>query len=374
MSRKNHRRDYNGRQGNAQRPWEQEQADWQNRGSMQRNQYDNIGRDRYGSNTGQGGGYGSQDHDNDDQGSRPNWPGERSYGQQSRGNQGNFGQGNYGAQGYGSRGNYGSSSGYGSSDADQTEEYGDQRYGRDDSSRRYRSQGFGGDQGMSRYQGSRYDQDSSERNAGGGREYQNWGEGDAEYGGSNQGRSRSTGSRGYSDGINQDRGDRSSWQGYSNQQFGQESGDRSYGSARSGSQYGSGTGRSKGEHSGRGPKGYRRGDERILEDINEQLTHHSEIDAGEIEVKVTNGEVTLTGTVDNREAKRMAEDVAESVSGVTDVQNQIRVVKTVGAARGKDQDEENSARSESGRSGSSSSSSGSDNSKSRNRTGTGVSA
>jgi osmotically-inducible protein OsmY len=366
MSRKNHR-DYNGRQGSGQRPWDQQGG--QNSGGPQRSQYDNIGRDRYGSNTGQGGGYGSADHD-DEYGRRPNWPGEQ--GAQNRGrrdrntqgnpqSQGNSGwQGGYGSQGYGSRGNYGASSGYGSSDADQTEEYGEQRFGNDDSGRRYRSQGFGSDQGMSRYQGSRDDQDAAnERSWGGSREFQNWGEGDAEYGGSNQGRSGAMGSRGRNEGLDQDRGgrgNRGSWQAYNDQQFGGETAGR----------------RSQGQHSGRGPKGYRRGDERILEDINEQLTHHSEIDAGDIEVKVTNGEVTLTGTVDNREAKRMAEDVAEAVSGVTDVQNQIRVVRTVGAARGKDQDEESNGRGEAGRSGSSTSSS--DSAKSRNKSGAGIGA
>ena len=80
-----------------------------------------------------------------------------------------------------------------------------------------------------------------------------------------------------------------------------------------------------GRHVGRGPKGYRRSDERIEEDINEQLTRHPEIDASEIEVRVKNGEVTLSGTVDERHIKRMVEDVVEQASGVTEVHNQIRV-------------------------------------------------
>ena len=42
-------------------------------------------------------------------------------------------------------------------------------------------------------------------------------------------------------------------------------------------------------------------------------------------VKVTSGIVTLTGTVEDRNTKRMAEDVAESVSGVQEVQNQLKV-------------------------------------------------
>lgn len=80
-----------------------------------------------------------------------------------------------------------------------------------------------------------------------------------------------------------------------------------------------------GRFTGKGPKGYRRSDERIQEDINERLTMHPDIDATEIEVRVQSGEVTLTGSVDERHTKRLAEDIAESVFGVKEVQNQIRV-------------------------------------------------
>ena len=54
----------------------------------------------------------------------------------------------------------------------------------------------------------------------------------------------------------------------------------------------------------------------------------------EIDVQVKNGEVTLTGTVDDRQAKRIAEDIAESVSGVHDVHNQIRVQREQHASQG----------------------------------------
>jgi hypothetical protein len=80
-----------------------------------------------------------------------------------------------------------------------------------------------------------------------------------------------------------------------------------------------------GPHSGRGPQGYQRSDERIKEDINERLTHHGQLDAYNIQVDVNNCEVTLKGTVDSRQAKRMAEDVVESVWGIRDVHNQLRV-------------------------------------------------
>lgn len=85
-----------------------------------------------------------------------------------------------------------------------------------------------------------------------------------------------------------------------------------------------GWGQQQGRHSGRGPKGWQRSDDRIREDINERLTQHPDIDASEIDVRVENGEVTLTGTVDERHAKRLAEDIAEGVSGVKDVHNQLR--------------------------------------------------
>lgn len=111
--------------------------------------------------------------------------------------------------------------------------------------------------------------------------------------------------------------------------FGQENWRTQRGSSQ-GQQYGSGQygyGQ-RGQFSGRGPKGYRRSDDRIKEDINERLTQDPDIDAWEIEVQVSGGEVILTGTVDDRNAKHIAEDIAESVSGVRDVQNQIKVNKS----------------------------------------------
>lgn len=80
-----------------------------------------------------------------------------------------------------------------------------------------------------------------------------------------------------------------------------------------------------GRHAGRGPKNYVRSDERIRDDINDRLTDDPELDATEIDVKVANCEVTLGGTVDSREAKRRAEDLVETVSGVKHVQNNLRV-------------------------------------------------
>ncbi len=84
-------------------------------------------------------------------------------------------------------------------------------------------------------------------------------------------------------------------------------------------------GGTQGSFAGRGPRNFKRSDQRLEEDINEQLTRNPMIDASDIEVNVQNCEVTLRGHVDNREAKRTAEDVVESVFGVKDVNNQIKV-------------------------------------------------
>jgi osmotically-inducible protein OsmY len=82
---------------------------------------------------------------------------------------------------------------------------------------------------------------------------------------------------------------------------------------------------SRGEHSGRGPKGYTRSDDRIKEDVCDRLTEDPSIDASDIDVSVTKCEVILSGTVEDRQAKRRAEDCAENVSGVRNVQNNLRV-------------------------------------------------
>ena len=79
------------------------------------------------------------------------------------------------------------------------------------------------------------------------------------------------------------------------------------------------------QHRGKGPKGYIRTEERIREDTNDRLTDDPVLDASEIEVTVSGTEVSLNGYVTQRRDKRRAEDIAESVSGVSHVQNNLRV-------------------------------------------------
>lgn len=83
--------------------------------------------------------------------------------------------------------------------------------------------------------------------------------------------------------------------------------------------------RRRGGHYGRGPRGYRRSDARITEDVSDELTDDWRLDASGIAVSVTDGEVTLSGTVHNRQDKRLAEDLADNVSGVMNVQNNLRI-------------------------------------------------
>jgi hypothetical protein len=82
----------------------------------------------------------------------------------------------------------------------------------------------------------------------------------------------------------------------------------------------------RGLHVGKGPKGYRRSDERIHEDVCEQLAQDPGVDASDIEVAVRDGEVTLMGTVEDRWMKRRAEDAIESLPGIRDVHNRVRVM------------------------------------------------
>jgi len=198
---------------------------------------------------------------------------ERSFGQSS----GGYGERNYASQ---TGGYSGQGGGYGGSERGWQggryqgggSQYGGGSYGQ--GGQRYGSQGYGGERGQ-RYGGQ-----------------QGYGQG---YGGSAQ---RNSAVERVTDG-DEDRG--------AFGMFGR--GDRDRG----------------GEHRGRGPKNYTRSDDRIREDVNDRLSDDSWLDASEIEVQVSSCEVSLTGTVNSREDKRRAEDLAEQVSGVKHVQNNLRV-------------------------------------------------
>ena len=76
---------------------------------------------------------------------------------------------------------------------------------------------------------------------------------------------------------------------------------------------------------GLGPKGYRRSDDRISDDVHQRLADDPWLDATNVNVAVSGGEVTLSGSVDSREAKHRAERIVEDLSGVNHVQNNLRI-------------------------------------------------
>ena len=86
----------------------------------------------------------------------------------------------------------------------------------------------------------------------------------------------------------------------------------------------------RGPHAGKGPKGYRRSDDRIREDVCDRIASWGWVDASDVEVRVQEGEVTLSGQVGARRDKRLLEEMIEGVPGVLDVHNQIRVRREMG--------------------------------------------
>lgn len=87
--------------------------------------------------------------------------------------------------------------------------------------------------------------------------------------------------------------------------------------------------RDRGGHYGKGPKNYRRSDERIKEDVSDALERNPQIDASEIELDVKDGVVTLRGHIEDRRTKRLTEDVVAGIYGVKDVRNDLTVDQSI---------------------------------------------
>lgn len=75
----------------------------------------------------------------------------------------------------------------------------------------------------------------------------------------------------------------------------------------------------------RRPKGYRRCDERILEDAYLRLLQASHVDSSDVAVEMHDGYATLTGTVPERWMKYVIENLVARSRDVRDVENRIRV-------------------------------------------------
>jgi hypothetical protein len=112
-----------------------------------------------------------------------------------------------------------------------------------------------------------------------------------------------------------------------------------------------------GPYTGRGPKGYKRSDEQLIEEASQRLERDGDIDATEIEVTAEDGVLVLRGTVADRQTKRRAEECVESVYGARDVMNELRVSPPRGHEAQGSQESQGSQASQRGQSARSSSSS-----------------
>jgi len=77
----------------------------------------------------------------------------------------------------------------------------------------------------------------------------------------------------------------------------------------------------------RGPKNYRRSDERINEVLSERLMQSAHLDCSDVTVTVRDSVVTLDGTVPERWMRYAMENIAFTSWGVVDVENRIRVAR-----------------------------------------------
>jgi osmotically-inducible protein OsmY len=74
-----------------------------------------------------------------------------------------------------------------------------------------------------------------------------------------------------------------------------------------------------------GPRSRRKPDESLRQEIQEILIADPELEATDIEVEVEGGAVTLRGVVGDSDARLLAEELVESLAGVREVHNRLRV-------------------------------------------------
>jgi osmotically-inducible protein OsmY len=73
------------------------------------------------------------------------------------------------------------------------------------------------------------------------------------------------------------------------------------------------------------PRGDRRPDERIKDEIQHLLARHEQVDARDIQVDVREGMVTLSGDVGSLQEKRIAERITSLAFGVTEIKNNLNI-------------------------------------------------
>ena len=82
-----------------------------------------------------------------------------------------------------------------------------------------------------------------------------------------------------------------------------------------------------GPAAGTGPRGWRRTDERIHDDVCDRLARRRDLDVADVSVEVEDGWVRLSGTVSDRPMKHAIERVVDACAGVRDIDNRIRVMR-----------------------------------------------
>jgi Predicted periplasmic or secreted lipoprotein len=86
------------------------------------------------------------------------------------------------------------------------------------------------------------------------------------------------------------------------------------------------TGRRMRLRSRRPPKGYRRSDERLRDDVYQRLVQAQDVDVSDVSFDVRDGVVTLEGSVPQRHVRFVLEDLVARCPGVRDVHNRMQLV------------------------------------------------
>lgn len=86
-------------------------------------------------------------------------------------------------------------------------------------------------------------------------------------------------------------------------------------------------------NTGKGPKGWKRSDDRLKDEVCDMLERDAYVDASNLEVQVKDGVASLSGTVTDRRAKRRAEEIAEGIRGLKDVHNSLTVTSMGNATK-----------------------------------------
>lgn len=80
---------------------------------------------------------------------------------------------------------------------------------------------------------------------------------------------------------------------------------------------------------GKGPRNFNITDQRLFEKVCDALVDHPAIDASEIEVKVSQGIVTLSGGIEGRHTMTVVEELVRDIDGVKSIRNDLNSFDSV---------------------------------------------